>query len=197
MHQVANCHLPVHAANRSRLAQRRQRGLTHVESLIALAVVAVVMGTALPSFEQARERRHVEGVAAQVRTTVLHARSLAVTQDRAVRLRVETGAAGSCYVVHTGPVNACTCLLTGDAVCTPAGRSFHSLYLARSGPVALSANVGTMLFDPTLGTTSPTGTFSIQGRAGAELRQVVSIMGRVRTCSAGAPGMRLNGYAAC
>jgi type IV fimbrial biogenesis protein FimT len=200
MHPITHCRRPVnvHASKLRWIAQRWQRGLTQVEGLIALAVVAVVLGAALPSFEQARERRHVEGVAAQVRTTVLHARSLAISQDRTVRLRVETSTAGSCYVVHTGPANACTCLAGsntgGDAVCSAAGRSFHSLFLQRTGPVAMSANVSSMLFDPTTGTTSPTGTISIQGRSGSELRQIVSIMGRVRTCSA---GVRLSGYAAC
>ena len=171
-----------------------QRGFTQVEGLIVLAVALVLLGAALPSFEQARERRQVEGVAAQVRTAVMHARSLALSQDRAVRLRVETSAAGSCYVVHSGPQNACTCLNATESVCTAGARSFHMQYLAPNQAVALSANVGTMLFDPTLGTTSPTGTLSVRGRSGAEIRQVVSIMGRVRSCS---PNGRVTGYPTC
>lgn len=171
-----------------------RRGLTQIESLIALAVAAIVLGTAVPNFGKARERRHVEGVAAQLRTAVMHARSLAVSQDRGVRLRVESGAAGSCYVVHTGPANACSCLHPVQPVCTAAGRSFHARYLAPGDAVMVSANVGTMLFDPTLGTTSPSGTLSVRGRSGAELRQVVSIMGRVRTCT---PNGLVAGHPSC
>jgi type IV fimbrial biogenesis protein FimT len=171
-----------------------QRGLSQIEGLIALAVAVVVLGAAIPNFGQARERRHIEGVAAQVRTAVMHARSLAISQDRSVRLRVESSAQGSCYVVHTGPQNSCSCLQPAQPVCTAAGRSFHAQYLAPAEAVALSANVGTMLFDPTLGTISPTGTLTVRGRSGAELRQVVSIMGRVRTCS---PHGVVAGHPAC
>ena len=189
-------HQPAHPSPTCRPIRARHlpRGLSQIDGLIALAVAVIVLGTAIPNFGAARERRHVEGVAAQVRTAVMHARSLAVSQDRAVRLRVESSAAGSCYVVHTGPQNACSCLHPTEPVCTAAGRSLHAQYLVAGGAVVLSANVGTMLFDPTVGTTTPTGTLSVRGRSGAELRQIVSIMGRVRSCS---PNGTVAGHPAC
>jgi type IV fimbrial biogenesis protein FimT len=52
------------------------------------------------------------------------------------------------------------------------------------------ANVSSLRFDPTNGTTSPTGTVCTVPASGRSVHNVVSLMGRVRTCSpatAGAP----------
>ena len=48
------------------IAPRRQRGFTLVESLISLAIASVALGAALPGFQQARQQRHLEGLAAQL-----------------------------------------------------------------------------------------------------------------------------------
>ena len=88
---------------------RSQRGLTLVECVVTLAIIVITLGAAIPAFTQARERRHLEGAAAQLATDIRHARSLAVSHASPVRLRVQQAADGSCYVLHTGPAGRCTC----------------------------------------------------------------------------------------
>ena len=167
---------------------RRQRGVTMIESLIAVTVTAVALGAALPGFEQARERQHLKGAAAQLRTDIMYTRSLAVASNRGVRIGFESLAAGSCYVVHTGASNACSCESTGTATCSAGAEAIRTVYFPASGPVSVRANVRSILFDPEKGTSTPTGTLRVVSRGDAAIHQVVNVMGRVRSC-APAPGV--------
>jgi type IV fimbrial biogenesis protein FimT len=63
-----------------------------------------------------------------------------------------------------------------------------------SDRVLVQANVASILFDPMHGTSTPTGTVRVIGSNGRELRHVVNVMGRVRTCS---PQGNVAGYRAC
>jgi type IV fimbrial biogenesis protein FimT len=173
------------------LPTRRQRGLTLIESCITLAIGAVVLGTTVPSFQQAHERRHLEGVAAQLRTDIFHARSLAVARNENVRIGVS--AAAACYVVHTGAAGACSCSADGSASCTGDAALLRQVAID-GNKLSLTSNSPSMLIDATLGTVTPTGTVRLVGRSGAAIHLVVNIMGRVRDCSP-APG--LPGHPAC
>jgi type IV fimbrial biogenesis protein FimT len=64
---------------------------------------------------------------------------------------------------------------------------------ARAGGVNVIANVASMRFDQTNGTVSPAGTIRVATN-GSEVRHVVNIMGRVRSCS---PGGSAKGYIVC
>jgi type IV fimbrial biogenesis protein FimT len=172
----------------------RQRGVTMLESLIAVSVTTVALGSALPGFEQARERRHLEGAAAQLETDIAYTRSLAVAQNQGVRMGFDTLQAGTCYTVHTGPANACSCDATGATTCSAGAEAIRTVYFPAQGPVALRANVRSILFDPRLGTSTPTGTLRVVGRSDAAIHQIVNIMGRVRSCS---PAGSVAGYPRC
>lgn len=176
------------------LGRRPQTGLTLIESLMALAIVGVVLGSVLPGFATALERRHLEGAAAQLETDILFTRSQAVAANEALRLRFQQDSAGSCYVVHSGPAQACTCQADGSATCSGQAQSFRSVGFAQAGAVQVQSNVTSILFSPSLGTSTPTGTLKLTGREARAIHLVVNLMGRVRTCS---PGAAVNGYPAC
>ena len=173
---------------------RGQAGLTLIESLMAMAVVGVVVGTVLPAFGTALERRHLEGAAAQLKTDILFTRSQAVAANEVLRMHFQQDAAGSCYVVHSGPANACDCQADGSAVCAGGSRTLRSVGFAKAGAVQLEANVKGILFSPNLGTSTPTGTLKLTGREARSVQLVVNLMGRVRACS---PGAAVIGYPAC
>ena len=166
----------------------RQAGVTLVESLLVLAIAAVTLGAVAPGFETARERRHLEGAAAQFETDIHFVRSLALAHNRTLRMNFTADAAGSCYVVHTGAANECSCAGDGTVACADDVRSYRSVHFDSTSPVQMRANVQSILFDPHQGTSSPTGTLRITGRGGAAIHAVVSLMGRVRNC-APAPGL--------
>lgn len=168
----------------------REAGLSLVEALIGVAVAAVLLGTALPGFDAARERRHIEGTAAQIETDIAYTRSLAVAQNRSLRVSFSASPQASCYVIHTGSASACSCDARGAAVCSGDAQALRTVSFAASGPVAVRSNSRSMLMDAHRGTVTPTATVQVQGRSGETLHVVVNIMGRVRNCAAttGLPG---------
>lgn len=172
-------------------AQRGQRGITVVESAICVAIVSILAGSALPSLRGLQARTEVESAAALFETDLQFARSESVARGQNVRLTLEHGGGASCYVVHTGAAGSCTCLGGETPVCTGEARALRSArYTARG--LSVSANVPSMQVEPTAGMVTPTGTVAFQAAGGPSLRQVVNVMGRVRTCApaGGFPGVR-------
>jgi type IV fimbrial biogenesis protein FimT len=178
----------------NRTLQRHQTGLTLVELLITLSVAAVTLGTALPGFEAARERRHLDGAAAQLKTDIHFVRSLAVAQNRSLRISFERDGTGSCYVAHSGSVGDCVCSINGEATCRGDAQAMRSVRFASGDALRLQSNIRSMVFDPTKGTNTPTATLQLIGRDDKAVHLVVNIMGRVRSCT---PTPGLAGYPAC
>lgn len=174
-------------------APRHQQGLSLIESLIALAITVVSIGTALPGLGELRERRHLDGTAAQLETDLQFARSLAVARNQTVRFSVMRAAGGSCYVIHSGAASDCRCTPTGETTCRAGAQSFRAVGFAAGHAVALNSNAASMVFDPNKGTVTPTSTMRIEGRE-RSLHVVINIMGRVRSCAAGG---QFPGYPAC
>jgi type IV fimbrial biogenesis protein FimT len=174
--------------NSSKNLAQQQRGISMIECCIVLAIGGILAGGALPSFKETLDKRTIEGVSSEVRTDLMYARSEAVSRNVGVRVSFYEGAAGRCYVVHTGNRADCRCDGSGPAVCTADAVALKTVNAARS--VQVVANVSSLRFDPTNGTTSPTGTVCTVPQNGRAVHNVVSLMGRVRTCSpasAGAP----------
>jgi type IV fimbrial biogenesis protein FimT len=173
-------------------ARRRQHGVSLVESMIVVAIGAVCVGAVVPSFEQARGRLHLEGASAQLQTDMQYARSLAVLHNRSTRISFSN--ANACYVLHTGSSGSCTCSGNGAAACAEGAEALRVVALGADARLALHSNSASILFDGAQGTVTPTATVQISAAGGASLRNVVSLMGRIRSCSP-APG--LPGYPAC
>ncbi len=170
----------------SRPLRRRaaQAGVTLIESLLTLAVSAVALGAAVPGLDQARERRQLEGTAAQLETDIQFTRSQAVAANRLLRMSFFSDGGGSCYVVHSGDVQDCQ----------PAQAPLRLVRLTAGEGLWLHSNVASIAFDPLKGTSTPTGTLRVVGRDGRALHLVVNVMGRVRSCS---PNAAVSGHAAC
>jgi type IV fimbrial biogenesis protein FimT len=165
-----------------------QRGVTLIECCMVLAITGILAGTALPSFKDLLDRRVVEGLSSEVRTDLIYARSEAVARNTGVRVSFYEGAAGRCYVVHTGSRADCQCDGTGPAVCTGDAVALKTVNAAASRGVQVVANVSSMRFDPTNGTTTSAGTVCTVPPSGRAVHHVVNIMGRVRTCQPAAAG---------
>ncbi len=183
------------AQARTQTAPRRQRGLSVFESLVSLATTAITLTAALPSFEASRVQRHLDGTAAQLETDILFTRSLAVAQGRSLRMSFHQDTHGSGYVVHTGPVSACSLLPTGQAQCQSGVVAARVVRLPAGSAVQLQSNVSSIVFDADKGTSTPTGTLKLQAGKSKSVHLVVNIMGRVRSCSPAAQAVA--GYKAC
>jgi type IV fimbrial biogenesis protein FimT len=170
--------------------------VTLIETTTVSAVLAVLTGLAAPAFDQNMQRRHLEGAATQLETDIHHTRMLAVARNAPLRISFESGAGGSCYVIHTGTANECGCAADGSALCRGSAQAERSVFFPIGGAVSLKSNSRSVQFDPAKGTSTPTATMQLQARGGAAIHQVMNIMGRVRSClPASAPA--LSGYRRC
>lgn len=174
--------------------QRLPRGVTVVDAMIVLAVTSVLLGQALPAMRQWRQSQVLQAVVHTVDTDVRFARSQALAGERGVRLAVQAlPEGGSCTLVHTGAIDACTCTGGQQARCEAGAQVLRlTEQPARSGAVV--STVGrSLLFDGGKGTVTPTATLVVSDAQGHSVRHIVNIMGRVRHCSPN----HLAGYPSC
>ena len=178
-------------------SQRGSNGFTLVEACIVAAVAAITLSVAAPGFKTFIETRRLGGAAAQLATDIQFIRSEAVLRNSALRLSFHAHAWGSCYVLHTGLAKQCTCNPDGPAQCEAGIRQIKTVQLPAGERIALQANVGSILFDPLHGTSTPTGTLKLVADSGRAVQHVVNVMGRVRTCSPAATAPAVAGYRVC
>jgi type IV fimbrial biogenesis protein FimT len=178
--------------------QMRQRGLTIIELMTVLVVIAILAIIALPGFNDLMAKRRVEGVFSELHTDMQLARSEAVARNRAVRVTFGTG----CYVVHvTSPATTTTCTQTTETL-DPDDRKVKTTQLQTGTNAALVPldSLTFVEFDPTRGAATWDGTgtaaaVNVESSAGAwQLRAVAAALGRVRACS---PNTSVEGFQAC
>lgn len=179
-------HLPrQHHQAPAKALKTAQRGLSLVELLCSLAIVALLVGGALPMFNELRWSQALQSAASLLETDLHHARSLAVISGRPVRLSIQAPASGgSCYVVHTGAAHACRCDGHGQAQCVAGAELLRLAEQPASAGIRLTPAERSILFDGGKGTVTPTATLKLTDPDGRTIHQVVNIMGRVRTCAA-------------
>lgn len=171
------------------------RGLSLLECCTVLAVLSVLVGAALPSFVDHLAKRRLEGRAVELSNDLQYLRSEAVSRNEAMRISFRSDAGGACYVLHAADAEDCSCASDGSARCEgDAGQPLRSVGLRHADGVTLASNVASIMIDPRLGTSTPGGTIRLSDAAGREIRHVVNIMARVRSCT---PGSRLPGWRRC
>lgn len=171
-----------------------QRGITLIETCVVFAVLAILATQVAPNLRSLIEGRRLEGAASRLATDLHYVRTEAVARNQRLRLSVQATAGGGCYMVHTGGAGACTCGDNGTAQCSGGAQAFKSVSFSAGDRISLRSNVGSMVFDPVHGTSSPAGTYRLIGSDQRAIHHVVNVMGRVRSCS---PLAAMPGYGAC
>ena len=172
-----------------------QRGLSLIELLCSLAITALLVGGALPMFNELRWSQALQSAASLLETDLHHARSLAVISGRPVRLSIQATTSGaSCYIVHTGAAHACRCDGRGQAQCAAGAEMLRLVEQPVTAGIRLAPTERSIVFDGGKGTVTPTATLKLNDPDGRTIHQVVNIMGRVRTCAVGGS---LGGLRAC
>lgn len=159
---------------------RFARGATAVEAVLVAALMAVLLGLAMPAFLASIERHHVEGVTAQFKADVRYAYSEAIARGAPVHLTFAQTPAGSCYVIAT-PL-PCPCDTTGQAACRHSSETLRTALLPRSSGIKLTANIAKMTFDGRRNTVTPAAAIDITSNGRASLQAIVNIVGRTRVC---------------
>jgi type IV fimbrial biogenesis protein FimT len=157
------------------------RGLTLLETMVALAIVAVLTTLALPSFGSMMSRHRLKAAAEQMATDLAELRMLAAQRGQPLHLQVSAGPQW-CYALAVA--SGCDCRV-------PQGCQLKTVR-AKDHPGVTLLDGQDLRIEPLPG--SPGGTALLQNSEGARLRVGLSPLGRPKVC---APGAAVPGYAAC
>lgn len=185
---------------------RNPRGFTLVELMVTVAVLAVLIALAAPSFTDTMQRRRLIGAAEAVASGLQLARSEAIRQSASMTAVTTTGASW-CMGFARG-TTACDCSITDttdtDACTTLGDGSTSVLRVVSAGQysgVSMSLVTGTpatVTFDGVRGTAAGADDtkgirFTLGGR---ELQVRVNPLGGVRMCSPAGTTL-VAGYSTC
>ena len=166
-----------------RPALRRQAGLTLLETMVAVAIVAVLASLAVPGFGATLARLHLKSAAERVAADMAEARFEATRRGQAIHLHFEPGTAW-CYAVATAP--GCGCGAPQACQLRQAlGRDHAGVVMARAEDLH---------FDPAAGTASIPAAVQLHSSRGETLQVEMTRLGRARVC---APAHGVPGYPAC
>lgn len=158
----------------------RRGGFTIIELMITLAVLAVLVAIAAPSFSGLIERRKLHGAGEKLFADLMYAKTEAIKRNDTIRVSFTGNGATWCYGMAIDTACDCTaadCTIDGvlkvtnqddfPGVSVQADSSFDGSSTSFT-PLRGAANAGNLQF--TVST-------------GSELGVVVSSFGRVRLCS--------------
>jgi type IV fimbrial biogenesis protein FimT len=164
----------------------QRRGFTLIELMVVMALVAIILAIAAPSFTTTVTKRRMEGVAAELSTDIQYARSEAAQRNAAVGVVFGT----SCYTVYVlGTTDATTCaaLGTGGSLLKNvqiAGGTSLAFAPAVAGAFIAFDPVRGMAIDAATGATDLSGVVTFTNSAGNwQIQAVVTKVGRTKLCS--------------
>ena len=173
----------------------RSYGFTLIELMVALAVLAIVMVMAVPSFMEFRQRSALQGAADQFVSAWDQARFEALRRDRQLFVTVRNDSGAVCMGVDTGGACDCRSTATGADVCDvstyPSSNADLSGVTAAANPTLGdddSDGVGMAVIDPKRGGITDTGDWGgipLKGPAGGadyRLNVYVDTRGRAVVC---------------
>lgn len=168
----------------------RNTGITLVELVLTIAVLAILAGAGVPPMLALLERMRLGSAAEALRGDLLLARSEAIRRNTPVTVSIRSDAAHTrwCYALNTG--DGCDCFRPGDCRLRHApGRGGSSTEFKR---LRLGSNFrgGVLRFFPARGTATAGTAWLAAG--GHRVQIKVSALGRVRACANG-----LRGYPPC
>lgn len=185
---------------------RRLLGLTLVEVMVGVVVLAVLVAVAVPSMTDLLERRRVIAAAEEVGSILTYAKAEtnATNSLLFVRFDPDPSQTMSCAaVVTTAGLNVCRCYLAPSAVCT--GTNSRSLRLFQlplehvkftAHATAWAGGANYIMFEREQMSMQTEGfRVNVVGlKKGYTLRVEVNPAGRVKICS---PNGDMTGYATC
>ena len=193
----------------------RRQGFTLIELMIVVAVLAVILTLAAPSFRDLILMQRLRGVNAQLVTDLSFARSEAISRGTFVQVRFQTVAGSmSCYSIASRPdgeaSNQCNCTALPGARCPVGSTEIRTVQYPVSDSVLLA--VPTALYPRTFYTIDPrTGgivlppldsgivlpaEFPVEAfiDSARKLRNLVGFSGRIKVCT---PAGSTTGAEAC
>ena len=173
------------------------KGFTVVELMVAIAVLAIVMSLALPSYQTLIEKRRVTSSAEQVMAFLSSAQLESVKRNRFVAVNMNSDGTEWCLGMIAGDTDAvsCDCLaLEGEEnaceidnalrVLDSSGVNYPEMFEVDSS--SLGGDDDTFAFDPVRGLTVGAESVELQflsGKGTYALNVEMNAAGRVNMCS--------------
>lgn len=162
--------------------RRLETGFTIIELMITLAVLAIIVVIALPSFSGLMERRQLHGAGEKLFTDLLYAKTESIKRNTPIRVSFTGTGTNWCYGLAVNAACDCTaadCEIDGVLHVTSQDDYKGVVVDADSSFAGASTT-----FTPLRGAANP-GNLQFSVASGANLGAVVSSFGRVRMCSDG------------
>jgi type IV fimbrial biogenesis protein FimT len=189
--------LVTHSRRRNRLRRRRRAGsvgctghecagLSLIELLITMSLLAILLAIGIPSFQGSQERARLRNSAEAVYSLLQFARSEAIKQYRDLFVVVSTGEAGPAgdgWCLAIANDRDCDCSVAGACQYGGVDQQEHSLTSERFPGVALASNRASYRFERKLGKCSSAGTLRLIGADSSRITIKVAPLGRVKLCS--------------
>lgn len=168
-----------------------QRGFTLIELMVVVALGAIILALAVPSFTSMVPRKRMEGVASELATDIQYARSEAAQRNVPVRVTIGT----YCYVITAQPTSGTptsSCTQTGASTIGAGATELKTVQITSGTSLALTStnSLGYFEFDPVRGMaidaggTDTTGYVAVTNTAGNwQIQAKVWKQGRVKLCS--------------
>lgn len=175
------------------------RGFTMIELVIAVAIAAILLTLAAPSFRGFLGKKRVEGVATELSTDLQYARSEAIARNATVRVTFGAG----CYVITQQPDGSSpssTCSQTGSPTLGTGAVTIKQLQLQSGSTASFSGAPGWVEFDPVRGmaitdTANAGASIDVVSSLGGwQMRNTVTLLGKVNLCS---PNATVSGFPSC
>jgi type IV fimbrial biogenesis protein FimT len=162
---------------------RPPRGLTLLELMVALGIVAVLMTLALPSFGSIMARHRLKAAAENLSMDLAELRFEATQRGVPLHMHFATGT-DWCYALTTA--SGCDCRVAQSCqLKTVRAKDHPGVQLVEGQPV---------LFEPRPGAGVVVGSALLRSTEGAQLRVGLTRLGRPKVC---APGAEVPGYPGC
>lgn len=172
--------------------ERLSQGVTLVEALVSVAILAICASIAVPALTSFKETLKLKGAAEQLLMELRWAQSESIKKSSALSVNFNDEDEQWCYGFS---LNA-SCDCDEPNSCTIDGTERKTDYSSLAG-LSLKANVSgnRFTFNPLRGTVTA-GNVELGADNGKVVRIVLSGMGRIRTCSP-AGDSNVGGYPIC
>jgi len=159
---------------------RESAGFTVIELAVTIIVLGIVVTVGVPTFMSMVQKQRLLGAAEVLYAECQWARSEAIKQNRSIHVDAATGGA---WCVGFDDTAACDCRIDGDCQVAGAEKVVHGTEFRGVTLASTSFPAHQTGFVPRNGTAFEAGAFTLRNADGAEVKVVLSALGRVSLCS--------------